>query len=726
MARALRTAALAIGAVALVATGVGAPAVAGIATSTLTLASGGLSVAASLLQKRPATSSAGSQIEFLADPRSGVPYPVGRTGTSGRIVFRRASDGWSANTPNDLHDLVVILSGAGPIDGIESFSADKKPVSFDAAGNAIGEYRDKMFQRTQLGSVSDIALAVAAGASPRPSAWTDAHRLPGMAAAMWRLRYDSKQRFFQNGVPKPVWVLRGARCYDPRKDSTYPGGSGPHRWNDESTWEWTECPYLNGLTWCIGRHQNGKRVMGLGARIDQIIVSQFVEAANICDVNGWKVGGVVYTRPDSKWTNLKWMLQAGGGEPLRVNALIGCRINAPRVSLATITEDDIVGDAELATAQPPRSRLNAIIPSYRSEAHGWETIPGAAVSVPGYVAADGDERTREVEYKLVQSAAQAAVLARYDIEDSREAGPGSFPLKPHWIALKAGDCVTLQLRDKAPVKLLLMRRRIEPTTTVVTFDVRSETDAKHAAALGQQAIEVPPPPSANEPTFPSPTLEEWELQAGTASSEAGDADAPAVSFVGAVTRGEVDDVIFSIRVDESGSQLQSVGTEPASVMLKEVTGLRAATAYRGYVQYRSRGVLSDPLELGPVTTAAMPVAQRGAYQVRSLDPAYPAQSTANAITISLATAVIDDGRFIQMAARTIGGLDAATSYGVFFNLATQRHEVEAYPAATRMSSSNFIFVLWQSTLNGDGTAPEGDTPPPGYGGGGANPNVVAQ
>lgn len=38
--------------------------------------------------------------------------------------------------------------------------------------------------------------------------------------------------------------VRGRRLYDPRKDSTVAGGSGPHRSNNPGTWEWSDNPAL--------------------------------------------------------------------------------------------------------------------------------------------------------------------------------------------------------------------------------------------------------------------------------------------------------------------------------------------------------------------------------------------------------------------------------------------------------------------------------------------------
>lgn len=576
-------------------------------SSGLLLAGAAIGLAA-VTTKKPAAISGGSQTEFTADPRAGVPYAMGRTGTRGNIIFKRASDGWSDDTPNDLLDIVAVLSGGGPIHSIESFTADKAAVTFDGSGNAIGEFNDWMWQKRQLGACPEAsALAVTAGVSTRPTGWTTAHKLSGLAAVMWRLRYDAKGKHFQNGVPQPLWVLKGARCYDPRKDSTYPGGSGSHRWDDEDTWEWSDNPYLNGLTWCIGRKQNGKRAMGLGASIEQIIVSQFVEGAGIAEANGWKISGVIYSRPDTKWNNLKLILQAGGGEPVPIGAQIGCRINAPRVSLATIKAGDIIGEASFSTTQPRRSRINTVIPRYRSEAHEWEVVPAARISVASYVTEDRDERTREIEYPLVPLVNQAAALARYEIENSREFGPGTFPLKPVWAGYKPGDCLTIDLDDLANQKICILEREIDPTGARVTMTVRSETDAKHPFALGQTTTPAPTASvSAYDPTVAAPGATDWTAS-GTAVTASGTSQ-PAVAVTGLTRNSLADAVVWDIRPYVSGAGTDAnwtaAGIDAPAVTAKTFTGLAPATQYEVSVRYRVRGVVGARRILGPVTAGS--------------------------------------------------------------------------------------------------------------------------
>jgi len=394
MSKILRTAAFVVGAVALVAATGGAAAIgigtaasaatattaavsatiAGISAGTLTMVATGLSLAAGLTAKKPSGGVGGGQTAFKADPDAGIPYLIGRTGTGGNIVFHQAADGFKGKTNNDLGDFVTVLS-LGPVDEISSYAINKSVVTFDGAGNAVGGYRDFLFYKDQLGALPEAsALAVVAGSSPRPYAFGPTYKLSGLAAAMSRYRFDTKNKKYPNGTPQPLWVVKGVKCYDPRRDSTYPGGLGGCRAGDESTYIWSENPYIHGLTWCLGRYQNGQRVMGAGVPISGIDVAAFVEGANIADANHWTVGGVVYST-DNKYEVLKRMLQAGSGEPMRLGARISCLVNAPRVSLATVTVGDVVGEVSVTATQAQRDRINGVIPRYRSEGHDWEIVP---------------------------------------------------------------------------------------------------------------------------------------------------------------------------------------------------------------------------------------------------------------------------------------------------------------------------------------------------------------
>ena len=185
MSKILKTAALVVGAVALIATGVGAAAgagllgaaaaaggtIAGVATAATFTAIGTLagvtaavlSVGAALTATKPSAVSTGSPTDFSADPDAGIPLAIGRTGTAGDITARFGYD-TKDKGDNDRQSFVATLS-LGPIDAVEGMTVDKVAVSYSAAGAAIGTFAGFMWSMTQLGAIPEAnALSFGAGA----------------------------------------------------------------------------------------------------------------------------------------------------------------------------------------------------------------------------------------------------------------------------------------------------------------------------------------------------------------------------------------------------------------------------------------------------------------------------------------------------------------------------------------------------------------------------------
>lgn len=71
--------------------------------------------------------------------------------------------------------------------------------------------------------------------------------------------------------------IRGRRLYDPRKDSTVPGGAGVHRLNNPATWEWSDCPaladadFLASSTYGCGRTVNWVSVIAAADANDLLV-----------------------------------------------------------------------------------------------------------------------------------------------------------------------------------------------------------------------------------------------------------------------------------------------------------------------------------------------------------------------------------------------------------------------------------------------------------------------
>jgi len=549
----------------------------------------------------------GQVVQWQADPRAGVPYPMGRAAVAGKIVFNQSAPASSRKFLN----FATVYSGV-PATAFEAFQANGVTVPFtaDSGEGASGYYLNRMWLKTQLGHEAANWLHWTATGSKdtpanhggMPTEWTAQHVMTGYAASLWALEYDTGR--YASGVPSPRMVGRWAKTYDPRQDSTYPGGApgGSHRWNDESTWTWSRCPYRNGLSWAIGRRNNGQLVLGLGYDIDEIDVGSFVHGMNVSDVNGWTMGGQVDS-DDDPWEALKAILQAGAGYPILGGTQLSVMVNAPAVSVATINEADVVGAITVPAQVSANDRINTVWPSYTEEALDWQVVtPDAPVQVAEYVEVDGEERSIPLGMPLVQDATQAGQLSRYAIEDARELNGIVLACKPwtQWIA--PGLCVTANVPSAGLIgqKLRVLKRKRDPSTMVVTFISRTETDGKHPFALGQ--TNTPPDTPAlvggGQIAVPVPGEDAWAIVGGVVAGASG-------SLPGIVIAGEADlhDAV-SIVVDYRRVLPLPVGgwrsesfparTEDGVTKTIVVKGVEAGATYQVRVRYINAKGVEDP------------------------------------------------------------------------------------------------------------------------------------
>lgn len=479
-----------------------------------------LAIAAAMSALQPQVGAAGRTFEWTLDPDGPIPFAAGRVGVAGSAVHRKTFG------PDLMYyGFVSVISGAGPIDGYETFRGDDEFVTFDAAGRAVtSQWTGEMWMRQTLGAQPDVALPSPSGLKHNATLpmWSGSHRLSGKAAYLMVLGENSKRSAYPTGEPRPLHVVRGLKGWDPRRDSTYPGGLGPCRLHDPSTWLYITNPILWGLKWALGLWESpvgkgapqvGYQVGGIGAKLSGIDVPAFVAAANVADANGWTVAAYP-TTDDDKSQVLDSFLQAGGAIYAQRAGKISCISRAaPRPSLVTITAFDTAGPLEIDTAASRIDRINTIRPKFWSEAHRWQLTAIDDVTAQAYQDEDGGVRPRPLDYNYVPSAKQAAQLAALQIAHTREGIAGVIPLKPHMQRIRPGDAFTITEPGFVlnGLKCLCLNTEYDPATRIVRVSFVSETDGKYAWALGQSPT-PPAPPALTpvDPTHVSPPLPgEW-------------------------------------------------------------------------------------------------------------------------------------------------------------------------------------------------------------------------
>ncbi|WP_010339880.1 hypothetical protein [Sphingobium yanoikuyae] len=611
MTKALKVAAFAVAIAAAIPTGGGSTLLAGAlgvsaatASAFATAVALEASIVGAMTAKKPSVG--GVQTTWTTDPGAPIPILFGHTLGSGDIRYRKQH-----GRDNAYDTIVSVLSGCGPLHAITQTYMDKKPISF--SGGIFGAYAiggaNRIWQDVQYGACPE-AMALSNGVGTPPG-WGATSKLSGYAAVMNSLLFDGKGDETLTSTPQLNWLVDGVLCYDPRQDSTYPGGDGPCRANDQTTWVYSENGWIQALTFALGWHQgpNNMRVGGVGLSIDAIDVATYVENANIADANGWKSGGRV-TTADDKWEVMKALTQAGGGEPIRHGAILSGFVNTPRVPIATIYEDDLIGEGSSSTCQTMRDRPNGITPKYTSEDHFWEQVPAGTVQNAAYLAKDGRERTKAVTYPMVQCRAgetpdQAAQLAAYDIANAREASPIALPLKLRWIGFLPGDCLHIDEGAKsfgwiAGKDVVIIKRSFDPTTAAVTLTLRTEDPDKHPWALSQVGVPAPSTDSATTPTMDTPDAASWAAAAGTG-------DVPSIVITGSCESPSATSIDFAYRPTGATAWADQF-TAGADSTGKEFTGLASGASYEVGIRYRSTWRASDWLILAPVTVGTLTAA----------------------------------------------------------------------------------------------------------------------
>lgn len=573
------------GAVTLGAAGAGVAGAAGALVGTAAL-SGAISAMA------PKPPVARAQLQTTAGTLGPRKWVVGRCGLGGHSLTPTPMQSASGK----IATVAYAVGGVGPVGTLEGLWFGDDFVTFQPNGVANGKWSAALGCVSNVGSWSNTALTLP---SNHPAEWTAAHRGDGCGMALFWIRTEAKE-FQRNSPQTPRFLRRGELAYvlDPRTgaQATYASG-GFNR----------ACV---AYTFCRGIYRNGQLIMGLGLSDAEIDLPAYQYWATVCDTNGWRLAGEISAGDDRNET-LKAICFGGGAIPVTRAGKESVIVSAPGVSVATITDDDWVDLPLLESKVETFALPNTIIPRFSHEPARFDVVDGSQVAPAAWLEADGGiERTATVEVPWCTWATQAAQIAAYGGYNDRE------PLKLTG-RLKAsrrydvfpGDCFTWQSAELGTsIKFKLVGFTAIGEDLSVTILAETETDAKHALALGTTTTPAPRQalPPFDPAAVPQPADGIWSLTA--AEITAGDTVLPVLR----VTRsaGELDTLVTQVivrhRLNGATGWLSEYLLD-ASALSVEIGEVTPSTAYQVGVWYvNANGATSaSPRIIGPVTTGAL-------------------------------------------------------------------------------------------------------------------------
>ena len=236
-------------AVAVVAITIAGPLLAGVAFSlstfgTAVLAGGliAINIGNALSRDMPAISAQdiAGRLNIRQDPNASRDVLIGTVGTAGVLRYKNLIEG--IGDEPDILWLVVVLAGY-PCDGLDSFIFNGQTITVNGDGSTAGAFAGKLFVYFRKGDETDHAFPALVD-----GVWdAKARRGRGLCCAAIKVITDE---VFEGKV-EPLFVVRGAKLFNPRLDTAW-GGSGSHDFGDDTTFEHSNNPSQAKLTFLRG------------------------------------------------------------------------------------------------------------------------------------------------------------------------------------------------------------------------------------------------------------------------------------------------------------------------------------------------------------------------------------------------------------------------------------------------------------------------------------------
>lgn len=375
--------------------------------------------------KKPGSNSLldpGQWTKLQINPLSDRVIVYGETGLAGEIDFQQV------HADRKWVSMVIALADAFQPIGHEHIKTliNGDLIEFDGSGNATYgggsasevDYTGVMKLRFYGGTPDQTADAQLITDSNYT--WTSDHRGRGICYVVWSCMLSNGNKF-PSGRPDPIFVLKGRRLYDPRLDSTKPGGSGDHRIDDQTTWEWSNNAALCAYDYARGIFAGAtpRRVAGLGLPLDLIDEGWVVASANVCGAEGWTIDGPFEAGSDPA-EMLKTFAEHMAGRVATRKGRLSIIAGNDWPSSLTIYEDDLAGAVKIKYAREWRETFNAIKGTYRDATTNYEAVETNLIAVDAWAEEDGGQTfEKAMPFPFTHDQAKATRLAKFWLHRSR-------------------------------------------------------------------------------------------------------------------------------------------------------------------------------------------------------------------------------------------------------------------------------------------------------------------
>jgi hypothetical protein len=365
----------------------------------------------------------------------------------------------SSGTNQEYVDYIVAVA-AHKVASIDEIWFEEK-LAWSASGGVTATYTGYLTVTTRTEGTAANTISINGG-----SKWGTSRRLTGCAYVHLRIKRTGNTKTAESplvgGLPSRVTIIGdGAALYDPRKDSTVPGGSGSHRATDQTTWgaytdaDDTDNPALQLLWWLIGWNINSKLSVGCGVPYTRIDMESFITAANICDETVTLATGGTQKRYRTSGTasDADDRMDIINNFLMCMNATL--RDSGGKLTLTvmkndladytlSLDEQDMLGEFDWQQTRGLTENYNIargrfIDPSQNSL---YQLVDYPEV---GFASPDGVERVMSVDLYYVEDGRRAQRLAKQILQRNQYRGMFSAVFNAKALGCQVGDVVLMSL-----------------------------------------------------------------------------------------------------------------------------------------------------------------------------------------------------------------------------------------------------------------------------------------
>jgi len=460
----------------------------------------GLSLLARALSPKPKIRQAGIQTDVTTTGGT-VPqkFIIGTYATAGHLVAPPYSHGASSETPNAYLNYIVQISdfpgvALSRVIVNDDYSALDTTADPDY-GDPLLKFRVsatdhawiKFYDGTQ--TVAD-AMLVAKYASHPDRPWNSTAIGTDTAYAVMTFLYN---RELFNNLPSVRFEITGIPLYDPRADSTA-GGSGSQRFNDQSTWAFSDNPAVMIYNIMRGIELPDGSIYGGEMTADDLPYSNWAAAMNACDVligsrKTYRAGFEVDVSA-SPSDVIDELLKVCHGQVSEYGGIFRIRVGAPAASVLSITDDIIIitDPQEFLPFPGLEQTYNAIAGTYPEPISLYNPREAPPIYNATWETEDGGRRLPiEMTFPACPYIQQVEQLMNGYIEDNRRFRTHRIVLPPSAAILEPLDTLSwTSARNGYTTKLFEVIELVDrPMSLLQEVYVRERDSADYNWSSGQ-------------------------------------------------------------------------------------------------------------------------------------------------------------------------------------------------------------------------------------------------